>query len=94
MTKRLDFDFDSYDDFDSFLDKHEDVINAMGRDDVNEEDLTDQMRMSVKANEQLPEYFEFTPQQLKMMYQRDPRGMKKLMDDGRVTTHELNEGSD
>lgn len=85
MTTRLDFDFDGYDDFDSFLDKHSDVINMMGTDDAMGTELTEQMRNSVKANQQLPEYFEFTGQQMAAMTQRDAKGMKELMNDKRVT---------
>ena len=85
MTTRFNFNFDGYDDFDSFLEKHSDLINKMGNSEVNDEDLTDQMRMSVQANEQLPEFFEFTDQQLGAMYKRDAKGMKALMEDDRVS---------
>lgn len=85
MTTKFDFDFDGYDDFDDWLEKHSEVINKMGASDVNNENLTKQMRMSVQANEQLPQFFEFTDNQLGTMYQRDAKGMKKLMEDNRVT---------
>lgn len=82
MTTRFNFNFSGYDDFDEFLNKHEELINKMGADD--DTDLTQQMRMSVQANEQLPEFFEFTDTQLGAMYKADAQGMKKLMEDERV----------
>lgn len=86
MVTTLYFHFEGYSDFDDFLDEHEEVINMMGSSDLTDENLTDQMRMSVRAKEKLPEYFQFTSQQLTTMLRKNQSGMKSLMDDDRVTT--------
>lgn len=93
MSTTLHFNFDSYNDFDKFLNKHSDVINMMSGD--RETDMTQQLRQSVSVKEQLPEFFKFQDNQLGAMVQRDAQGMKKLMDDNRVTVEkEGGEGGD
>lgn len=94
MTVRFDFNFDGYGDFDDFLDKHEEVINMMGSDAVTGGTLVEQMRKSVQANEQLPEYFEFTDTQYAAMVRRNGGGMTKLSKDSRVSVSRPDEQDD
>lgn len=93
MTVKLQFNFDGYDDFDDFLNEHQETINEMGSGKVNDEDLTKQMRMSVQANEKLPEFFQFTDSQFSTMMVRNQSGMRSLMSDNRVSIHREQEDS-
>lgn len=81
MTVRLNFKFDNYDDLNTFLNRHEEVINNMSDDEVP---MVQKIRNSVKVNEQLPEHFEFNDSQMGAMIQKDARGMNALMQDDLV----------
>ena len=86
------FNFEDYDDFDKFLDKHSDVINAM---DNSDRDLTQQIRYSVQVNKQFPEHFTFTGKQYLYMLRNNKEGIQALENDNRVTVNkQMDEGGE
>lgn len=91
MKVEYKFDFDGYDDFDKFLEKHSEVINAM---DNSDRDLTQQMRYSVQANNQLPEHFIFNGKQYLYMMKKHKTGMQQLEQDNRVTVEKTVDDQD
>lgn len=91
MTTTLYLEFDSYDDFDAFLDEHADVVNLMSG--PRETDMTRQLRQSVAVKKQLPEFFRFTSEQMGAMVKHDAQGMQELMKDDRVRVEKDGEDS-
>lgn len=80
------FTFEDYNDFESFIRKHEEAINLMGQ---GEDNLTDQIRRQVQFNKQLPEHFEFTNNQYLQMMREDRSGMEAMEEDSRVTVNKM-----
>lgn len=74
--------FDDFDDFDQFMEKHESTINMMGE---GQNPLATNIRQQVQMNEQLPEFFKFTDDQMRWMKANNKIGIKRLMTDSRVT---------
>lgn len=90
MAITFDFEFDDFEDFQSFMEKHEQTIDAMGQ---GQDKLSDQIIRQVVNNQQLPEDFTFTDEQYKYMIRRYHSGMQKMVNDNRVNVHR-NRGSD
>lgn len=86
MQVEYQFNFDNYQDFVSFLNKHEETINMMGQ---GEDRLTDQIQRQVQNNQQLPDDFTFTAQQYVSMMKMDKEGMENMESDDRVTVNKI-----
>lgn len=87
MVHRLDLNFEDYSDFEDFISEHKSVINNFS----DEKEFADRVKMHVKANRQLPEFFEFTPTQFREMLEVDSSGIKSLVNDDRVDYSPHNE---
>lgn len=79
-THRFDLTFDGYEDFEKFLDEHEDIIQHF-----DDGDFIRSLKEHVQWGNQLPEFFEFTPQQYGALAQIDAQALKKLQEDSRVS---------